>query len=122
MGIRAVFANAAATIFTALGDIPQSATYRRTTTTVYDPTTGNYTSTNSDTTISAIFTRFSEMELGRSPALQLTDVKMILQQASLAITPSIQLDTIINGGNTYNIVNFNPDPAGATYVFQLRAP
>lgn len=121
MGLRAVFANAAATIFTALGDIPQSATYRRTTT-VYDPTTGNNTSINSDTTVTAIFTRFSEQELGRSAYLQITDVKMILQQASLAITPSIQLDTIINGGNTYNIVNFNPDPAGATYVFQLRAP
>ena len=121
MGLRATFASAVSAAFTALGDIPQSATYRRTTTT-YDPTTGNNTSTNADTTVTAIFTRFSEMEIGRAVGIQVTDVKMLLQQSSLAITPSIQLDTIINGGNTYNIVNFNPDPAGAMYVFQLRAP
>jgi len=121
MGLRATFASAVSAAFTALGDIPQSATYRRTTT-VYDPTTGNNTSTNSDTTVTAIFTRYSQMELGQNVSLKVTDVKMILRQASIAITPSIQLDTVINGGNTYNIVNFNPDPAGATYVFQLRAP
>lgn len=121
MGLRATFAAAVDSAFTALGDIPQSATYRRTTT-VYDPATGNNTSTNADTTITAIFTRFSELEIGRSAGLQVTDVKCLVRQASLAIIPSIQLDTVINGGKTYNLVNFNPDPAGAMYVIQLRAP
>lgn len=121
MGLRNVFANAVGSIFAALDDIPSDVTYRRTTT-VYDPSTGNNTSTNSDVIIQAVLTRFSEMELGRNAGLQVTDTKAIIKQSSLAITPSIQLDTIINGGNTYNIVNFNPDPAGATYVFQLRAP
>lgn len=121
MGLRAVFASAVASAFTALGDIPQSATYRRTTTT-YVPSTGNNTSTNADTTITAIFTRFNEIEIARTSGIQVTDIKALVQVASLAITPSIQLDTIINGGNTYNVVNFNKDPAGAMYVFQLRAP
>jgi hypothetical protein len=121
MSLRATIASAVSATFTALGDIPSSATYRRTVTT-YDPTTGNNTSVNTDYTITAIFTRFSELELGRNAGLQVTDQKMIVQQVSLSVTPSIQLDTVISGGKTYNLVNFNPDPAGATYTFQLRAP
>ena len=121
MGLRATFASAVSAAFTALGDIPTSVTYRRTVTT-YDPTTGNNTSVNTDYTVSMILTRFSELELGRNAGLQVTDQKAIVQQASLIVTPNIQLDTVISGSKTYNMVNFNPDPAGATYTFQLRAP
>ena len=121
MGLRATFASAVASAFTALGDIPLSTTYRRTVTT-YVPSTGNNTSVDTDYTVSAVFTRFSELEIGRTVGLQVSDVKMIIQTASLAVTPNIQTDTVVTAAKTYNIVNYNPDPAGATYTFQLRAP
>jgi len=121
MSLRATIASAVGAAFTAVGDIAQTATYRRSTTT-YVPSTGGTTATNSDTTITAIFTRFSELEIQRSVGMQVTDQKMIVQQSSLTVTPNLQTDHIVYGGKTYNIVNFNPDPAGATYTFQLRAP
>ena len=122
MGLRAVIASAAAAALTAAGDIPVTITYRHTVTT-YDPTTGTDTSVFTDYPITQVLlTKFSEFELGRNAGLQLTDQKALILQSKLSVTPSIQLDTIISGGKTYNIVNFNHDPAGATYTFQLRAP
>lgn len=121
MGLRGTIASVVSAAFTALGDIPSSATYRRTTTT-YTPSTGAATQVNSDTAITAVFTKFSELELGRNAGLQVTDVKMILQQSSLAITPNIQTDLVVYGSKTYNLVHFDPDPSAAIWVVQLRAP
>lgn len=121
MSLRASLAKATAAAFTAVGDIATTSTYRRSTT-AYVPATGLTTTTNVDTTISAIFTRFSELEVARTAGMQVTDVKMIVQKVALTITPNLQTDHVIYSGKTYNLVNYNPDPSGAIYTFQLRAP
>jgi hypothetical protein len=122
MGLRGTIAAAVNSAFLALGDIPTSATYRRTTT-VYVPATGTNTSTNADTLLAkVIFLRFTELELSNNVGLQISDVKMIVQQSSLNVSPNIALDTVVTTAKTYNIVNFNPDPSGAIWTFQLRSP
>lgn len=121
MGLRSVFANAAETIFTALGDVPVSTVYRRTVMT-YNPDTGDNTVVQTDTTSQAIFLRFNEIEVARTVGLQATDVKMIVKIASMTVVPDIQIDTIVTAAKTYNIVSYNQDPAGAIYILQLRAP
>ncbi len=121
MGLRSVFANAAAAAFTAVGDIATTVTYRRSVTT-YVPSTGANSVVNTDYTVSSILVKYSEAELTLDPSLKVSDQKMIVQQASLAVTPSTQTDTVIAHGKTYKVVNYVPDPAGATYTVQLRAP
>lgn len=121
MGLRGTIAAAVNSAFVSLGDIPSSATYRRTVTT-YVPSTGDSTTTVTDTVLPVVFLRFTEIELARIVGLQVTDRKAILKQSDLAITPNIPTDTIIDGTRSYNIVSFNPDPAAATWTLQLRAP
>ena len=121
MGLSATIGRAVGSAFTALGDLVKTATYRRTSSS-YDPATGANTVTNSDTSVSAVFTKFTELEIQRSTGMQVTDVKMTIQQSAITVTPSTQTDRVLYGGKTYAIVNFTPDPAGATFTLQLRAP
>ena len=112
---------AVASAFKVLGDIPESITYRRSTNT-YVPSTGVNTVVNSDTTVTdAVFTSYENFEVDKVSVLS-TDVKMIVQQDSLGLTPNIATDIILRGTKVYNIIRVKQDPAGATYTIQLRSP
>lgn len=119
MGIkRSNLAKAVASAFTALGDIPESVTYRRVTSTYAN---GVNTKANADTTVTAVFTKFSKVEIDRVSILA-TDVKCIFQQSDLELTPIIASDKVVRGTKVFNIVTVEQDPASVVWILQLRAP
>lgn len=122
MGLREALNKAAAAAFTAIGDIPESATFRRTTT-AYVPSTGVSTVTNTDYIVTkAVFTKYDNFEIDRVIILG-TDVKMIFQTSKLSITPNIATDKIVRAdGKIYNILRVYHDPAMVTTTLQLRTP
>lgn len=120
MGLRDTLAKATASAFTALGDIPETATYRRSSS-VYDPSTGSNVETYVEFTLPVIFTSYQNFEIDRVSVLS-TDVKAIVQQADVGITPSATTDMIIMAnGEEFMVLRYAADPAGATYSIQLRA-
>ena len=121
MGLkRATIVKAVKSAFSALGNIPESCVYRRTSSS-YDTSTGTNTITNTNYTITAVFTSYSSLEVDRV-VVTAADVKMILQQSSLSITPNIATDKVVRGSQTYNVLRISQDPAAATWTLQLRAP
>lgn len=122
MGLRATLASAVGAAFTAIGDIPESATYRRTSSS-YVPSTGVNTITNTDYTISkAVFAKFEQFEIDKVLVLG-SDVKMIFQTSGLSIIPNIATDKVVRtDGKIYNILRVSHDPAGVTTTLQLRTP
>lgn len=120
---RSSIVKAVSSAFKALGEIPESITYRRVAST-YNPTTGTVTQTNTDYTISKmIFTRFENFEVDKQVVLA-SDVKAIFQRSELSITPSTATDKIVrtSDGKIYNILRVSQDPAAATFTLQLRSP
>lgn len=107
--------------FKSLGDIVESCTHRVSSST-YSPSTGTNIISTTDATIKAIFTSYKQFEVDRISILT-KDVKMICKQSDFATIPIPATDSIIRSdGSTYNIISVQGDPAGATYIIQLRAP
>lgn len=121
MGLRDTLAKAADSAFKALGDIPESATYRRTTNT-YNPATGSSVDVDSDFTLDVIFTSYQNFEIDRVAILS-TDVKAIIKTADMTgLIPSASADMVIrSNGEEFHVLRYSEDPAGATYSIQLRA-
>ena len=120
MSLRDTIAKAAKTAFNAIGDIKETATYRRTVS-VYNPSTGTNTLTNTDYPLSVVFTRFENLEIDKN-VVQVFDVKMLVLVDSMSVVPNTATDKVIRGGKTYNVLKWNTDPANAVYTVQLRAP
>lgn len=117
---RSTIVAAVATAFTAIGNIPESVTYRRTSSS-YNTATGTNTITNTDYTISVVFSKYNNFEIDKQVVLA-TDIKALFKQSSLSITPNVATDKIIRSSKTYTILNIGQDPAAATYTLQLRSP
>jgi len=117
---KATIAKAIKSAFKVLGDIPEAAILRRTANS-YVPSTGNGSLSTTDYAIQkAVFTKYAHFEVDKVVVLA-SDVKLILQQSELTVTPSLATDTIIRNGVTHNILSVEQDPASATYSMQLRA-
>lgn len=120
MGLkRANIAKAVSAAFKAVGDIAETSTLRRTTTS-YAPSTGVNTKTTTDYTITAIFTSYNNFEIDKVVILS-TDVKCLIKSSDLTFIPVMATDTIIRSGITYNILRTQQDPSQSIYTLQLRA-
>lgn len=124
MGLRATIVGAVSSAFKAVGDIAETCTYRRTSST-YNPATGANVITNTDYTIlRAIYSKYESFEIDKVVVLG-SDVKMIVQKSELGTTvPNLATDKLLrtSDSKTYNIIRVSQDPAGATYTIQLRSP
>jgi len=123
MGLREAIVKAVGSAYTALGNIPEAATYRRVSS-VYNPATGGMVTTNSDTAISkAIFTSYDNMAVDKINILA-TDLKLLIQQSELSITPNIATDRVIrlSDGKVFNIIRTSQDPVRSLHILQLRSP
>ena len=122
MGLRDTIAKGVNSVFTALGDIPETATYRRQSS-AYDPSTGVNSQIDTDFTLPVIFTSYQNFEIDRVAILS-TDVKAIVKQEDMGTTiPSSTTDKIIrSNGEVFHVLRYSEDPAGATYTIQLRKP
>lgn len=124
MGLkRATIVKAIGKAFSGLGEIPETATFRRTTST-YTPSTGANTVTNKDYTIvKAVFAAYDASHIDKVTVLA-TDIKMIFQQSELTISPNIATDKVIrtSDGKVFNIVRTSQDPVRSIHILQLRSP
>lgn len=117
MGLRDAIAKGVAAAFAATGDIPRPFVYNHYTgTPVRDPNTGEYARTSTQYTGTCIQTEYKGKE-GRSN-IQVGDLFVIVQQSEV---PAAAVDDDITFGSvTYRVLNFEPDPADASFTLQLR--
>lgn len=122
MGLsRATISKAVSGAFKALGDIPESATLRRSTIT-HSTSTGLNTTSDEDFTIGkAVFSKYEQFEIDKVFILS-TDVKMLFQSSEISITPTSVTDTVIRNDIVHNIIRYSKDPSGTITSLQLRAP
>lgn len=124
MSLRAIFAKGVKSAFTALGNIPEACTYRRTSST-YNPATGSNVITNSDTAITkGVFVKYDGFEVDRVTILA-SDVKFLVQKSELStIVPNLATDKLVrtSESKTYNIIRYSIDPSGSVITLQLRSP
>lgn len=125
MGLRGTFAKAAETIFTAAGDVPVAMYYYAHGSAVYDVSSGNVSAGTSLTVTTMVFEKFKQVNKDNDN-VKPTDMQGTFPQSYLpGITPSVDdhLQVIEAGASVrYNIVDKMQDPAGATWVLQLRKP
>jgi len=127
MGMRQVFADGVSTIFSALGDIVQSATYKSITET-YDASTRVVTKSTTSVTIDVILDEYSATELRFSERLNDDqslipgDKKAMVKGSDLSsVTPKVN-DEITIDSVDWQVKAMKIDPAGAMYTFQIRRP
>jgi len=121
MGLRAIFASAAQTIFNVAGDTLTSVTYKKISDTDYDPATGAVVDTSTSETISVHLEEFSAMEVNQTNVLN-TDMKALFPVADLSVTPEAK-DQVLIRGKWWEVVNVqNEDGCLIVWTLQLRRP
>jgi len=127
MGLRQVFADGVSSIFTALGDVPVSVTYKSVTQ-AYDAATRTVTSSVTSVSVDAILDEYSAVELRFSERLNDDqslipgDKKAMIKASDLSsVTPKVN-DLITISGVNWQVKAIKKDPADAMYVFQVRRP
>lgn len=116
---KATIAKIVTTAFNVLGDIPETVTYRRATST-YTPSTGTNTVVNTDTSVSMVFAAYNSYEIDRVNITAL-DIKGLMESRYITVTPNVTTDKIIRNSKVYNILAVKLDPSSSLYTFQLRA-
>lgn len=122
MGLSETIQKAATTAFKAIGNIPLVSTYTSKGTPVYNPTTGAYTSTDTDYTgLKILFEDFTAREITEAGgAILSTDQKARIPNLSLTPTPKITDYIITSENKQWTVQNIMLDPAKALWVFQTR--
>lgn len=125
MGLRDLFAGAAETIFTAAGDVPVAMYYYQHGSSVYDVSSGVVSTGVTLTVTTMVFENFKQRDV-TNDNIEPTDMQGTFPQSYLpGINPSVKdhLQVIEAGASVrYDIVDKKQDPAGATWVLQLRKP
>ena len=88
------------------------------TSTDYDPTSGDATTTEDPTFVDVFLTNFNKHELTNQ--IQTTDLKCVLIRADVNDTIAID-DSVVVGGVEYKVLNFLNNPFEPAIVLQLRA-
>jgi hypothetical protein len=124
MGLRDVFDQAAQTIFTAAGDVPETVYYYAHASAQYNVSTGVVSTIASAVVVSMVFETYKQHEIVPGH-VEPTDQKAIVIQSKLGVipTPKDHLYRIEAGASVrYNIEDKEQDPASATWVLQCRKP
>lgn len=118
MGLRTTIDKAVGTAFKAAGDIPIAVTYNSITIGAYNPATGTTSTTTASHPVEAIRDDYKAYEID-GEAIKPFDKRILIRQSKLPVTPKLT-DTVVIDAVTWNVVNFEQDPAGATWILQLR--
>ena len=122
MGLADVVQKAAVSAFKAIGNIPITCTYTSKGTSVYDPSDGSYTSTDTDyEDLKFLFEDYTSEEIMRAGgAILRTDQKASIPNLNLTPTPKIK-DTITDSDSAvWTVEDFKKDAARALWTFQVR--
>jgi hypothetical protein len=121
MGLKATLQRAVKAAFKAADDVPRKCTYKSVSgEVVRDLVAGTSTRVTQEFTLqTVIFTKFSEKDIDRDPAL-LTDMKMLFPTQDLPVQPK-QSDTVLDDvGTHWVIIKRISDPASVLTILQVR--
>lgn len=119
MGLRDVLANATASAFTALGDIPAAVTIKRTTQGPFNPSTGKYDpGITTNYSVQGIMSGYNDFLIDGTLIKQ-GDRKLSIRQAEIPIAPATSDKAIIDG-KTWAIVIIQADAASVLWKLQVR--
>lgn len=125
MGLRETFTNAAKTVFTAVGDIPEACTYYSRGADAYDASTGVVSTTVSTVVANFVFFNYNKSQID-GEHVEPADVKATIPQANISsIVPNVDdyLMRIEAGASVrYDVVGVEQDPAAALWNLQVRKP
>jgi hypothetical protein len=124
MGLRDVFKNAADTIFTAVGDIPEDVYYHFVGDAKYDASSGTMDRVDYRLAVPMIFSNYTANEVNQE-GVQPTDLKAMAQTSFFTKEPNANdfIKRIENYASvTYEVVQVKTDPVEAVWEFQLRKP
>lgn len=93
-------------------------TLRRTVTT-HDEATGMVTTTATDYSWAGVMVEYAD-GLVDGQAVLMGDRMFLGAAGDIAVTPSSETDTVIEGGKTHTIVRVKRDPAGVLWTLQVR--
>lgn len=120
MGLRSTIQNAVTTAFSAIGDIPVTATYHHTAWgDDFDPATGMREDAGTNETVSVVLMDFNKNERlvdGFEPG----DKKAMLRQAALTGSDPDFDDYLTISGIKWHIIGISSDPADATWTLSIR--
>lgn len=120
MGLTDTIKAGVAAGFQAAGDVKVSATFTEVTGTTYDPETGINTEAITDYAgVEGFRQKYTvrDIEAGIAEA---GDIRFVVQADDLGFNPDA-IDRVTIDSVVYQIQEFQPDAAGATIVFRLRA-
>jgi hypothetical protein len=119
MGLHSVLANATASAFTALGDIPAAVIIRRTTQGPFNPATGKYDpGTTTDYPVQGIMSGYNDFLIDGTLIKQ-GDRKLSIRQAEIPIAPATS-DKVIFAGKNWTIITIQADAASVLWKLQVR--
>jgi len=121
MGLQDALKKAAQAAFDAVGDIPESVTYRSKTnaSSSYDPTTGTVTDAYTDYSVSMIIGP-SQSRQNDGRAILEMDCDAMIAVDDLTPTPKLHDQILRNTSEAWDIVWFKTDAAQALWTFQIR--
>ncbi len=123
MALKATIRRAVKKAFLALDDVPKIVTYHsKTGTPVRDLDAGTFTLATVNVTVRMVaFTRFSQREVDKDPAILLTDSKVLFPTEDLGATQPQTADTLTDpDGTIWEIVRRLSDPASVVTILQVR--
>jgi hypothetical protein len=120
MSVRGDFAQSAADIFAAFGDVPVDVLLTKLVSTEYDPTTGTVESANDEYEGQGFVIEYDQHEVD-GETVRTGDVKCILRQAEFTEAPTPS-DRVTIAERIYEVINIGKDPADALWILQLRSP
>jgi len=115
--------------FEALGDLKTTVSYVAPGTRTYDPATGDFSGTETLTSLSAVLTDYSDRELAQSGAVGQSssgrdvrpeDRKVIFEAAEAPSLTPTNAGKIRIGSDDWSIISVRQDPALATWTLQIR--
>ena len=94
-------------------------TFRQVTARTFAPTTGVIGTTKTDHSLNAIMSKVNVEDMEANGDLVVTDLAFIVSRLDLTIEPSGD-DQIIEGSDTYTVLSWRTDEAGAMYAIYAR--
>jgi hypothetical protein len=104
--------------FNTIGDLKDTAVYRRKIPSTYDPATDSMTNPTTLTSILGVFARFKANEINSS-VITLTDAKFLFPAVAITFEPKTH-DEIVLKGKTWNVHSVLSVPGDSLYKLHLR--
>lgn len=123
MGLKTAINNAVKSGFNAMGSsandgIQTAITYTQVAVGSYDPTTGQRSTTTTDTTFDCIFYKVRDKEVD-GIKIKINDIRLVFPQDRIDFDPSAD-DYITLNSRKFEIIQIREDPTSSVWVLFIR--